>query len=140
MLWFYWRRVRVGVLIAGIGLGLVAALIVVAGSLGSASRRGVAGRTVAAPPGAKMHKADASQVSAAAVSRGITLMKSAVIACRTVSYSGVQLVAWWGSDDASTYLIQVWHASGEPEVADGAGAAGGPDGQPGSIAEPGTAA
>jgi sigma-E factor negative regulatory protein RseB len=137
MLWFYWRRVRVGVLIAGIGLGLISALLLVAGSLGAPGRRGAASRTVASRSGAKMQRSEATQVNAAAVDHGITLMKSAVVACRTVTYSGVQMVAWWGSEDASTYLLQVWHASGEPEVADGAGGSGG---QPGSIAEPGTAA
>jgi sigma-E factor negative regulatory protein RseB len=137
MLWFYWRRVRVGVLIAGIGLGLLSALVLAAGSLGSPTRRGIASKTVASRSGAKLRKAEANQVSASAVSHGITLMDSAVIACKTVSYSGVQMVAWWSSEDSSTYLIQVWHASGEPEVADGAGGSGG---QPGSIAKPGTAA
>ncbi len=138
MLWFYWRRVRVGVLITGIGLALVAALIVVAGSLGVPVRRGAASRTVTPRSGAKFRKSEATDVNAAAVSHGITLMRSAVVACRSVSYSGVQVVAWWGAaQDASTYLIQVWHASGEPEVADGAGGA---NGQPNSIAEPGTAA
>src|SRR5580692_5648370 len=107
MLWFYWRRVRVGVLIAGIGLGLIASLIVVAGSLGSSTRRSVASRTVVGRSGAKLRKADANRVNAAAVNHGITLLRSAVIACRSISYSGVQVVAWWGAQESSTYLIEV---------------------------------
>jgi len=142
MLWFYWRQVRSGVLIAGTALSLVAALVVVAGALGSASSRGASSRTVVSRSkigrhGAGPRKAEPGRVSAAALSHGITLMRSAVVACRTVTYTGTQLVAWWGSDDSSTYLLQVWHASGEPEVADGDS---GPSGQPESIAEPGTAA
>jgi hypothetical protein len=137
MLWFYWRRARVGVLITGIGLGMIATLIVVAGSLGSVNQHGAAGKTLASHTGAQMRQPVTTRVNAAAVSHGITLMQAAVAACRSVSYSGVQMVAWWGSDDASTYLIQVWHESGEPEVTDGAGGSGG---QPGAVVEPGTVA
>jgi sigma-E factor negative regulatory protein RseB len=137
MLWFFWRRVRLGVLVTGIVLATVAALVVVAGSIGPASRHHAAGRTVVSRSGAQVRKALVSRASAKAVDHGVTLMSAAVIACRTVSYSGVQMVAWWGTEDSTTYLIQVWHASGEPEVADGAG---GQNGQRGSIAEPGMAA
>ena len=66
-------------------------------------------------------------------------MSAAVSACRTVSYAGAQLVAWWGAGQSTAYLIQVWHQSGEPEVADSAGGADS-DGVPGSITRPGAAA
>ena len=46
-------------------------------------------------------------------------MSAATIACQTVSYRGVQMVAWWGPDEASSYLIEVWHRPGGPEVAQG---------------------
>ena len=138
MLWFYWRRARFGVLITGIALSTVAALVVIAGSVTPeihhrAPRSVLANRRSVAQP----RKASrSSPVSSEQASRGVALMSAAVTACREVSYSGVQMIAWWGSDDSTAYLIQVWHASGEPEVADGDG--DGPE--PGSIKVPGTAA
>jgi sigma-E factor negative regulatory protein RseB len=138
MLWFYWRRARFGVLITGIALGTVAALVVIAGSVTPeihhrAPRSVLANhRSVALP----RHLSRKSSASSEQVSRGIALMSAAVTACREVSYTGVQMIAWWGSDDSTAYLIQVWHASGQPEVADGDG--DGPEA--GSISVPGTAA
>ncbi|HUD36524.1 MAG TPA: sigma-E factor regulatory protein RseB domain-containing protein [Streptosporangiaceae bacterium] len=138
MLWFYWRRARFGVLITGIALSTVAALVVIAGSVTPeihhrAPRSVLANRRSVAQP-RKVSRS--SPVSSEQASRGVELMSAAVTACREVSYSGVQMIAWWGSDDSTAYLIQVWHASGEPEVADGDG--DGPE--PGSIKVPGTAA
>jgi sigma-E factor negative regulatory protein RseB len=137
MLWFYWRRIRLGVLVTGVALGAVAALMLVAGSIGPAQNN--RGRSVmASNSGAKFKRpAGRPAGNSTDVHRGLSLMAAAVAACRTVSYEGTQMVAWWGRDDTTAYLISVWHRSGEPEVADGAGGAAG---APNSIAEPGAAA
>src|SRR5580658_8826403 len=138
MIWFYWRRMRLGVLVTGIALGSAAALIAIAGSIGPAGEHDPARKAVVIRSGAQLRRpTEMPQVNQALVARGVALMNAAVAACRTVSYTGVQMVAWWGTDDSTAYLIQVWHASGEPEVADGAGST---SGWSGSIAEPGTPA
>ena len=51
------------------------------------------------------------------VRRGVLLMSAAASACRSVSYRGVQIVAWTSPGGSSSYLIDVWHRSGEPELA-----------------------
>jgi sigma-E factor negative regulatory protein RseB len=64
-------------------------------------------------------KSPVAKVSLAEVRRGTILMDGAVSACRSITYRGTQMIAWWGTEDSTAYLIQVWHSSGEPEVADG---------------------
>ncbi len=134
MLWFYWRRVRPVVVVVGVTLGAIAVLVIVAGSVmpgasRTAPRKTLASRSFGRP----------LPIDLASVRHGISLMTGAVAACRGVTYSGVQMVAWWGAGDTTSYLIGVWHQSGELEVAEGVGSAGGST-PPGSIAQPGTAA
>ncbi len=139
MLWFYWRRVRIGVLVTGVALSAIAALMFVAGSIGPGGNRNAGRRAISgSDSGADFKRANlGTGTSQNEVHRGLSLMAGAVVACRSVSYQGVQMVDWWGADDTTAYLISVWHRSGEPEVADGAG---GTAGQPASIAQPGAAA
>ncbi len=140
MLWFYWRRARFGVLAAGLALMSVSAIVLVTASMGQAPSRSDAGRgSVATRAGDQLKRSAPYPVSMTRIRRGLTLMNAAVSACRTVSYAGAQIVAWWGAGQSTAYLIQVWHASGEPEVADNAGGADS-DGVPGSIRRPGAAA
>lgn len=149
MLWFYWRRARLSLLVAGAAFGSLAVLVLVAGAVGPAGQAGPAGRLVSKVP---PNKTLASRASAAQfrgsdraprqtrrVQRGVDLMTSAVVACNTISYAGSQMVAWWGSGDSSAYLIGVWHRSGEPEVADGVRGGDG-DASAGSSIQLGTAA
>ena len=44
-------------------------------------------------------------------------MVAAVAACRTVPYRGVQIVAWSSPEGSSSYLLDVWHRPGGPELA-----------------------
>src|SRR5215469_14424256 len=116
MLWFYWRRVRVAVLATGVALGALATLVVVAGSVSPAANRTAPRKTLASRiSGAQVRRARPSYAEAASVSRGLRLMSAAVAACRNIGYSGVQMVAWWGSDDSTAYLIGVWHKAGHVE-------------------------
>ena len=128
------------VIAAGVALGSIAALLLIAGSVSPVASRTAARKTLASRlSGAQLFRAGLAPADTAGARLGISLMTAAVAACRVVSYSGVQMVAWWGSDDSTSYLIGVWHRAGEPEVADGID---GPDADAsaGSIAEPGTAA
>lgn len=144
MLWFYWRRARLSVLVAGVALGSIAALAIVAGAV---SPKTDTGRGPAAPrktlasraSSAQLRPAGRAPTDATSSHLGVNLMNSAVAACNTVSYAGVQMVAWWGAGDSTAYLIGVWHRSGEPEVADGVRDARG-EPPPGSTVQPGTSA
>ncbi|HET9898290.1 MAG TPA: sigma-E factor regulatory protein RseB domain-containing protein [Streptosporangiaceae bacterium] len=140
MLWFYWRRARLGVLLAGLALASVSTLVLIAGSTGPGPSHDNASRGSAATrSGGQIKRAVPYPVNMASIRRGMKLMNAAVAACRTVSYTGVQVVAWWGTGLSTAYLIGVWHQSGEPEVADNAGGSDS-DGVPGTIARPGAAA
>jgi len=119
MLWFYWRRVRLSVLIAGVALGSIAVLVIVAGAVSPETGSYVPRKTLASRA-SSAHLRTAGQAPATSIRRGVTLMAAAVAACNTVSYTGVQMVAWWGAGDSTAYMIGVWHKSGEPEVSDGA--------------------
>jgi sigma-E factor negative regulatory protein RseB len=138
MLWFYWRRVRLGVLVTGVALGSIAALVLVAGSASPGAERLLPRKTLASrsSPGL-LRRAGQARIDRASVRRGIALMQSAVAACRTVSYSGIQMIAWWGSDEANAYVVDVWHRSGEPEIGDDSGDADG-DALAGPADQPGT--
>jgi sigma-E factor negative regulatory protein RseB len=123
MLWFYWRRVRLSVWIAGVALGSIAVLVIVAGAVGpETAGPAVPRKTLASrASGAQLPVAGQVPADPASIHRGETLMTAAVAACNTVSYAGDQMVAWWGAGDSTAYMIGVWHRSGEPEVADGTG-------------------
>ncbi len=136
MLWFYWRRVRFAVLATGVVFGSLAALVIIAGSISPVPGRSAPRKTLASRASGSQLWPPGHPIDVASVRHGMRLMAGAVVACRSVSYSGVQMVAWWGGDDSSAYLVGVWHKSGEPEVADGAGV----NSPAGSIAQPGTAA
>lgn len=139
MLWFYWRRARVGILAAFVALAAAMTLILVVGSASPSEPRTQAKKVTAATRSGAQTRHAPAPVKVSSIRRGTALMSAAVAACRTVSYAGAQLVAWWGGGTSTAYLIDVWHRSGEPEIADAAGSADG-DGAPGSIARPGAAA
>ncbi|HUZ53570.1 MAG TPA: sigma-E factor regulatory protein RseB domain-containing protein [Streptosporangiaceae bacterium] len=138
MIWLYWRRSRLVIGVAGLALGTLAALIMIAGAVADAGKR-PGSATPAAMRRAGEAQRSVTPPSAAdpQVHRGLVLMAAAVTACRTVSYRGVQIVAWSSPEGSSSYLLDVWHRSGEPELAEGDGDVD----DPGSPAEtPGSAA
>jgi len=115
MLWLYWRRSRVLVSVAAGLLGLMAGLALLADSLaGSDTVKGMSNAIHADGAG---HRPLVQSNDDPAVRRGLTLMKAAAAACNSVSYRGVQMVAWTSTGASSSYLIDVWHRSGEPELA-----------------------
>lgn len=140
MLWFYWRRARLSVLAAGIALGSIAVLVIVAGAVSPVVGPNAARKTLATRvSGGQLRAARRGSADEASIQRGVILMTTAVAACKTVSYAGVQMVAWWGAGDSTAYMIGVWHRSGEPEVADGTRDAAGDQTAP-AIVQPGTSA
>lgn len=140
MFWFYWQRVRLSVLVAGVALGSIAVLVIVAGAVSPETDQAAPSKTLASRvSGSQPRREGQASADAGSVHRGMTLMNAAVTACDTVSYTGIQMVAWWGAGDSTAYLIGVWHRSGEPEVAGGVRDAGS-DQPPGAITQPGTSA
>jgi len=116
MLWLYWRRSRVAIGAAGLTLGALAALALVASALagggpGTAPSASVRGASI---PASRLPLPAASDP---VVRRGLLLMAAAVAACRTVPYRGVQIVAWTSPEGSSSHLLYVWHRPGEPELA-----------------------
>ena len=118
MLWLYWRQVRA---VAG---GVTAALAVTTGFMLAVAFIGGSGR----PPAAKhrqgseaspLRRYSAQRATAAQMQRGLALMGAAAAACQSVSYRGIQMVAWSTTGGSDAYLIDVWHRSGQPELAEG---------------------
>lgn len=118
MIWLYWRRSRLVLGVTGIALGTMAALVLVAsavaGADGSAAQPASV-RRVGAPNPALPSAGDPL------VRRGLLLMSAAAAACQSVSYRGVQIVAWSSPGESSSYLLDVWHRPGEPELAQDGG-------------------
>src|ERR1022692_495002 len=122
MIWLYWRRSRLAIGVAGLALGTLAVLIVIAGALADAGKRpGSAVPAAVRRAGATAPSYTPPSAADPQVQRGLVLMAAAVTACRTVSYRGVQIVAWSSPQGSSSYLLDVWHRSGEPELAEGDG-------------------
>jgi sigma-E factor negative regulatory protein RseB len=115
MLWLYWRRSRVVISIAAAVLGLMAGLALLADSIGGPGS--VTGSSDILHSDSAGHHPLARSAEDPQVRRGLTLMNAAAAACKSVSYSGVQIVAWTSTGDSSWYLIDVWHRSGKPELA-----------------------
>ncbi|MDR2984302.1 MAG: hypothetical protein LBV34_05620 [Nocardiopsaceae bacterium] len=119
MLWLYWRRSRLVILVAAAVLGLMAGLALLADSLGGTGT--VRGHTTAVNRQGPQHPKVVSPSNNPQVRRGLSLLSAAAAACKLVSYTGVQIVAWTSTGASSSYLINVWHRSGEPELAATAG-------------------
>ena len=122
MIWLYWRRSRLVIGVAGLAVGTLAALVLIAGVVADADKQ--PGSTVPAAvrrAGAMQRRFTPPSAASPQVRRGLALMAAAVTACRTISYRGVQIVAWSSPEGSSSYLLDVWHRSGEPELAEGDG-------------------
>jgi sigma-E factor negative regulatory protein RseB len=116
MLWLYWRRSRVVISVTAAVLALMTGLVLLADSLaGSGTPKSPA--DVMHADGAGHSPLSGPLADGPQVRRGIALMNAAAAACKTVSFRGVQIVAWTSAGASSWYLIDVWHRSGEPELA-----------------------
>ena len=115
MIWLYWRRMRLAIAVAGLTLGVLAALALLAETDSASTPQPSAAR---GPAGARLVQPAADNPS---VRRGLLLMTAAVAACRSVSYRGIQIVAWSSRGGSSSYLIDVWHRAGQPQRAESDG-------------------
>jgi len=90
-------------------LGLLGSVIVTLALVDSPARPAAGRRTGqgADPSLALQAAAQAPQARA-----GQRLLAEAAAACQDISYHGVQIVAWWGEDGASTSVVEVWHLPG----------------------------
>lgn len=115
MLWLYWRRSRLIIGLTAVAVGALTGLALLADSLAGSetlTRQPAAIGGAGAQPRYAVPSSDDPQVR-----RGLLLISAAASACRSVSYRGVQIVAWMSPGGSSSYLIDVWHRSGEPELA-----------------------
>ncbi len=116
MLWLYWRRSRLLIAAAAAAVGAVTGLALLASTLAGSdpmtAQPAAMRRAGGVQPKATTRSADDPQVR-----RGLLLMQAAATACQSVSYRGVQIVAWSSPAGSSSYLIDVWHRQGEPELA-----------------------
>jgi sigma-E factor negative regulatory protein RseB len=60
---------------------------------------------------------------------GFRLLREAAAACRSTSYSGEQVMLWWGQGETSASVVDIWHQPGrvttvQPAAALSGGAAG----------------
>jgi len=91
-------------------------LAAILGLLGSA----VAGLALAdVQPGATVVKHPdlgsgtlASPPQSASAAAGLRLLEQAAAACQGTSYSGEQIVLWWGQGETSASVVEVWHQPG----------------------------
>jgi sigma-E factor negative regulatory protein RseB len=116
MIWLYWRRTRLAVGAFGLALGTLATLTLVASALGDGRRPGPAPSAALRGPNTSTSRSMLPSAQDAAVRRGLLLMAAAVNACRTLPYSGVQIVAWSSPEGSSSYLLDVWHRPGQPAL------------------------
>jgi sigma-E factor negative regulatory protein RseB len=111
------RRIRPGWRIAG--------LAAIVGLLGS----GVAGLALAGLPAGpavngltpsgrplRLARVPKAPRASAPAGRGLQLLEEAAVACQHTSYSGVQVVTWWGQHQAKTSEVEVWHQPGSTTV------------------------
>ena len=115
----------------------IASLAAIVGLLGS----GVAGLAIADAPGGPAAGSNgpasagrllrlARQPQTPRAKAGMRLLQQAAAACDGTSYSGEQLVLWWGQRQASTSVVEVWHQRGRATLVQSTAPAG--PGTPGS--------
>jgi sigma-E factor negative regulatory protein RseB len=98
-------------------MGALAALAVVASLLADGRRPGSAPPAALGRGSTSPGRSSLPGPNNPVVRRGMLLMAAAVAACRTVPYRGVQIVAWSSPEGSSSYLLDVWHRPGGPELA-----------------------
>jgi sigma-E factor negative regulatory protein RseB len=117
MLWLYWRRSRAAIGAVGLTLVALAGLALLASSLADGRRPRAAPLAAARRANPPTTRSAVPSADDPVVKRGLLLMAAAVTACRTVTYRGVQIVAWSSPEGSSSYLLDIWHRPGEPELA-----------------------
>ena len=70
----------------------------------------------------------------ARTSVGLRLLQGAAAACQDTSYSGVQVLTWWGQRQRKASVVEVWHQPGSTTLMQSADT---PSPQPGTVPQPG---
>jgi sigma-E factor negative regulatory protein RseB len=112
------RIVSLAAIIGLLGSGM-AALALVDAPAGSrfAPRLSFGGQPLRLAPGSAV----------AGASRGLQLLSEAAAACQDRSYRGSQTLLWWGQDETSATVVEVWHQPGRMTLVQAVGARpGGP--------------
>lgn len=156
-----WRIASVAVVLGLLGSAIVTLALIDSAAHPAASRRGSpgGGRSLVRPAavraaGAARAAAGVGQAAGAGqaaasfgraagagrstqVRAGQRLLREAAAACQDISYRGVQIMARWGEDGASTSVVDVWHLPGHGTLAKAADTETGPFGAlpPGLSAE-----
>jgi sigma-E factor negative regulatory protein RseB len=65
----------------------------------------------------------ASPPQNASTGAGLQLLQQAAAACEGTSYSGEQVVLWWGQGETSSSVVEVWHQTGGVTLVQAAGPA-----------------
>jgi hypothetical protein len=118
-----------------VGLAAIVGLLgsVVAG-LALTDTSGTSLSTRPAPLGDSLRLPGTPQASETGV--GLQLLREAALACQDTSYSGFQVVLWWGKGETSASVVEVWHQPGRMTLVQ---AASGAPGSPGPAAQSGPA-
>jgi len=56
---------------------------------------------------------------------GLRLLREAAAACQSISYSGEQVMLWWGQGETSASVVDVWHQPGRVTLVEPAAALSG---------------
>lgn len=134
-----WRVATVVVVLGLLGSAIVT-LSLIDGSARPAGRRAADGKLNARPGGGDLAAgaARSGRGRVPAASTGLRLLRQAATACQQVTYHGVQVVAWWGSDGPATSTVDVWHQPGRGTLAQPASTADGTPGRADPLVSPDT--
>jgi sigma-E factor negative regulatory protein RseB len=141
-----WRIATVAVVLGLLGSAIVTLALIDSATHPAAARRGSPGGGTPSAGPAAVSAAGAARVAAGAgqaaassgraagvaqspqVRAGQRLLREAAAACQDISYRGVQIMARWGEDGASTSVVDVWHLPGHGTLAKAADTETGPFG------------
>jgi sigma-E factor negative regulatory protein RseB len=139
-----WRIASVAVVLGLLGSAIVTLALIDSATHPAAARRGSPGGGTPSAGPAAVSAAGAARVAAGAgqaaassgraagvaqspqVRAGQRLLREAAAACQDISYRGVQIMARWGEDGASTSVVDVWHLPGHGTLAKAADTETGP--------------
>jgi len=115
-----WRIASLAALIGLLGWGTIGLVWADAPGASSAKHPGSGGDALrlAGPPG------PAGSGGPPGITVGLELLREAVTACQDTSYSGSEFVLWWGPDETSASVVEVWHQPGRLTLVEAADPAG----------------
>jgi sigma-E factor negative regulatory protein RseB len=108
-----WRLASLFAIVSLLGSGVAAlALADAPPGLSAVKRPSPGSRAVRTGRPALASAMVARPVQAAHANLGLQLLQQAAAACEGTSYSGEQIVLWWGPGETSASVVEVWHQPG----------------------------